>query len=64
MGVKLKIFKKLCDFRVGVEGNIFEFKRVFGVIKVKWKGLEGFMVYVWFLLLSYNLICLVRFNFV
>lgn len=62
MGVKTKTFKKLKDFRAGVEGNISELKRAFGVDKAKWKGFEGFKAYVWSSVLSYNLTRLARLN--
>lgn len=60
MGVKQKTFKKLRDFRAGVEGNISELKRAFGASKAKWKGLDGFKAYVWSAALSYNLVRLAR----
>ena len=62
MGVKRKTFKKLKDFRAGVEGNISELKRAFGANKAKWKGFDGFMAYVWSSVLSYNLTRLARLN--
>lgn len=60
MGVKQKTFKKLKNFRAGVEANISEFKRTFGGGKARWKGHEGFQAYVWSSVLSYNLLKLVR----
>ena len=62
MGVKKKSFKKLRNFRAGVEGNISELKRAFGAAKAKWKGHDGFKAYVWSSVLSYNLIRMVRFS--
>ena len=56
MGVKKKTFDKLRNFRAGVEGNILELKRAFGMSKATWKGLEGFKAFVWSSVLSYNLI--------
>ena len=38
MGVKQKTFDALSDFRAGIEGNISELKRVFGLKRAKWKG--------------------------
>ncbi len=38
MGVKKKTFDLLRNFRAGVEGNILELKRAFGVSKASWKG--------------------------
>ena len=46
MGVKIKTFKRLRDFRAGIEGNISDLKRAFGVGKATWKGHEGFKAFV------------------
>lgn len=62
MGVKKKTFDALRDFRAGVEGNISELKRAFGLSRATWKGHGGFMAYVWSSVLSYNLIRWVRFS--
>jgi len=62
MGVKKKTFIRLRDFRAGVEGNISELKRVFGMGKVTWKKYDGFCAYVWSCALSYNLMRMVRFS--
>lgn len=62
MGVKKKTFKKLKNFRAGVEGNISELKRAFGAGKAMWKNLDGFEAYVWSSVLSYNLTRLARMN--
>jgi len=60
MGVKIKTFKKLRNFRAGVEGNISELKRAFGAGKAKWKGHDGFKAFVWSSVLCYNLIRMTR----
>jgi len=60
MGVKKKTFRKLKHFRAGIEGNISELKRAFGLGKANWKGHDGFKAYVWSAVLSYNLIRMVR----
>lgn len=60
MGVKKKTFKRLKDFRAGIEGNISELKRAFGMNKANWKGRDGFDAYVWASALCYNLIRWVR----
>ena len=62
MGVKQKTFEKLKDFRAGVEGNISELKRAFGLGKALWKGYEGFHAYVWASAIAYNLVRLTRLN--
>ena len=60
MGVKRKTFDRLRCFRAGIEGNISELKRVFGVSKAKWKGHDGFKAFVWSSVLSYNLVRMAR----
>jgi IS5 family transposase len=60
MGVKKKTFDRLRHFRAGVEGNISELKRAFGLTKAKWKGHDGFKAYVWSSVLAYNLTRLAR----
>ena len=62
MGVKKKTFERLRNFRAGVEGNISELKRVFGLDKAKWKGHDGFKAFVWSSVISYNLVRLARFQ--
>jgi len=60
MGVKIKTFKKLRDFRAGVEGNISELKRAFGASKALWKGHDGFKAFVCSSVISYNLVRMAR----
>jgi IS5 family transposase len=62
MGVKEKTFKQLRNFRAGVESNISELKRVLGANKAKWKNADGFAVFLWSVVLSYNLLRLARQN--
>ena len=62
MGVKKKTFDILKNFRAGIEGNISELKRAFGMGKAMWKGHDGFKAYVWSSVLSYNLIRMTRFS--
>jgi IS5 family transposase len=59
-GLGKKTFKRLNDFRAGIEGNISELKRAFGASKAIWKGLDGFKAFVWSSVISYNLITLAR----
>lgn len=60
MGVKSKTFHALKPFRSGVEGNISKLKRAFGASKACWKGHHGFKLFVWYCVLSYNLLRLAR----
>jgi len=60
MGVKQKTYHALRNFRAGIEGNISELKRAYGLGKALWKKNDGFEAYVWASVLSYNLTRLVR----
>ncbi|PIY05506.1 MAG: ISNCY family transposase, partial [Gallionellales bacterium CG_4_10_14_3_um_filter_54_96] len=40
------VYKKLKRFRAGIEGNISMLKRVFGLDRCTWRGLEHFKAYV------------------
>jgi IS5 family transposase len=61
MGVK-KTFKVLKNLRAGIEGNLCELKRAFGMGKANWKGHEGFKACVCSAVLSDNLMRMVRFS--
>ena len=49
------IYKKLKRLRAGIEGNISNLKRSFGLDRCTWKGLEHFKTYVMSSVLAYNL---------
>lgn len=55
-----KVYRKLCDFRAGIEGNISELKRAYGLSRSFWRGLKGFMASVWSGIVSYNLVRIAR----
>jgi len=55
-----KAYRKLCDFRAGIEGNISELKRAYGLSRSLWRGLQGFMASVWSGIVSYNLVRIAR----
>lgn len=48
------IYKKLKRFRAGIEGNISMLKRVFGLDRCTWRGMEHFRAYVMSAVLAYN----------
>jgi len=48
------IYQKLKRFRTGIEGNISMLKRVFGLDRCTWRGLEHFKAYVMSAVLAYN----------
>jgi transposase, IS5 family len=51
----LWVYKKLKNFRAGIEGNISRLKRAFGLTRCTWREWEGFKQYVWSAVVSYNL---------
>lgn len=54
------VYKRLRDFRAGIEGNISFLKRIFGLDRCTWKTLPSFQSYVWGSILSFNLLVLSR----
>ena len=54
------VYKRLRDFRAGIEGNISFLKRIFGLDRCTWKSWESFQSYVWGSILSFNLLVLAR----
>lgn len=54
------VFRKLRNFRAGVEAGISLLKRSFGLDRCNWSGSESFAAYVWGSVLSCNLLVLAR----
>jgi len=54
----LWVYKKLRNFRAGIEANISRLKRAFGLDRCNWQGWPGFRQYVWSTVLSYNVLVL------
>lgn len=54
------MYKRLRDFRAGIEGNISFLKRVFGLDRCTWKLWPSFQSYVWGSIVSFNLLVLAR----
>jgi IS5 family transposase len=54
------MYKRLRDFRAGIEGNISFLKRVFGLDRCTWKSWPSFQSYVWGAIVSFNLLVLAR----
>jgi IS5 family transposase len=53
-------YKKLRNFRAGIEAGISALKRAFGLDRCTWSGWEGFKRYVLSSIVSYNLLVLAR----
>jgi IS5 family transposase len=54
------VYRKLKNFRAGIEANISTLKRGYGLDRCSWSGWEGFKQYVWSTIVSYNLLLLAR----
>ena len=54
------VYKKLRNFRAGIEANISTLKRAFGLTRCTWKSWEGFCRYVWSSIVAYNLQVMAR----
>lgn len=54
------IYKRLRDFRAGIEAGISFIKRVFGLDRCNWSGFESFKAYALASVVSANLLILAR----
>ena len=54
------IYKKLRNFRAGIEAVISFLKRVFGADRCRWKGLRSFKASVWSSVVAANLLLIAR----
>ena len=56
MAKSLYVYKKLRNYRAGIEGCISFLKRGFGLAQCTWRSFESFKSYVWSAVLSCNLL--------
>lgn len=54
------VYRKLRNFRAGIEANISCLKRAFGLARCTWRGLAHFHAYVWSSVVAYNLVLFAR----
>jgi IS5 family transposase len=54
------VFKRLRNFRAGIEAGISWLKRVFGLTRCTWRGEVAFKSYVWASTVAFNLLVLAR----
>jgi IS5 family transposase len=54
------IYRKLRNFRAGIEAGISCLKRAYGLARCTWRGLDHFKAYVWSSVVAYNLALLAR----
>ena len=54
------VYRKLRNFRAGIEAGISTLKRAFGLSRCTWSGWEGFCQYVGSAVASFDLLLLAR----
>jgi IS5 family transposase len=54
------VYRKLRNFRAGIEAGISCLKRAYGLARCTWRGLNHFRAYVWSSVVAYNLTLLGR----
>jgi transposase, IS5 family len=54
------VYRKLRNFRAGIEADISCLKRAYGLARCTWRGLDHFRAYVWSAVVAYNLALLAR----
>ena len=56
------VYRKLRDFRAGIEAGISFLKRCFGLTRCTWRSLKSFGAYVWASVVAANLLTLARYR--
>jgi IS5 family transposase len=54
------VYKRLRDFRAGIEGMISFLKRCVGLTRCTWRGFESFKAYAWSSVVTANLLLMAR----
>jgi IS5 family transposase len=54
------VYRKLRNFRAGIEAGISCLKRAYGLARCTWRGLDHFKAYVWSSVVAYNLVLFTR----
>lgn len=54
------VYRKLRNFRAGIEAGISCLKRAYGLARCTWRGLDHFNSYVWSSVVAYSLVLLTR----
>ena len=54
------VYRKLRNFRAGIEADISCLKRAYGLARCTWRGLDHFKAYVWSAVVAYNLALFAR----
>lgn len=54
------VYRKLRNFRAGIEADISCLKRAYGLARCTWRGFDHFKSYVWSSVVAYNLVVFTR----
>src|SRR5216683_906652 len=54
------VYRRLRNFRTGIEAGISCFKRAYGAARCTWRGLDHFKAYIWSAAVAHNLVLLAR----
>ena len=54
------VYRRLRNFRAGIEAGISCFKRVYGAARCTWRGLAHFKAYIWSAVVAHNLVLFAR----
>jgi transposase, IS5 family len=54
------VYRRLRNFRAGIEAVVSWFKRAYGGGRCTWRGLQHFKAYVWSAVVAHNLVLLAR----
>ncbi len=54
------VYRKLRNFRAGIEAGISCLKRAYGLARCTWRGLDHFQTYIWSAVVAHNLVLLAR----
>src|SRR5690242_147749 len=54
------VYRRLRNFRAGIEAVISWFKRAYGAARCTWRGLDHFKAYIWSAVVAHNLVLFAR----
>ena len=54
------VYRRLRNFRAGIEAGISVFKRAYGGARCTWRGLDHFKAYIWSAVVAHNLVLFAR----
>ena len=54
------VYRRLRNFRAGIEAGISCFKRAYGAARCTWRGLDHFKAYIWSAAVAHNLVLFAR----